>query len=56
MSSIFSATVRLTYRARFHVPSGHDRDDVDAMQNAWRKSVLLQMTLWSHPYVTERDY
>ena len=36
--------------------SGRDRDDVDAMQNAWRKSVLLQVTLWSHPYVIEGDY
>lgn len=29
---------------------------VDAMQEAWRKSVLLQLTLWSHPYVREGDY
>lgn len=36
--------------------SGRSRDDIDAMQNAWRKSVLLQVTLWSHPYVIEGDY
>jgi len=35
---------------------GDDRDAVDAMQNAWRKAVLLQATLWSHPYVKEGDY
>lgn len=35
---------------------GDDRDAVDAMQNAWRKSVLLQVTLWSHPYVIGGDY
>lgn len=35
---------------------GDDRDTVDAMQNAWRKSVLLQATLWSHPYVIAGDY
>ncbi|MEZ4266546.1 MAG: protoglobin domain-containing protein [Myxococcota bacterium] len=35
---------------------GDDRDTVDAMQNAWRKSVLLQVTLWSKPYVIEGDY
>ena len=36
--------------------SGRDREDIDAMHNAWRKSVLLQVTLWSHPYVIEGDY
>jgi hypothetical protein len=35
---------------------GDDRDAVDAMQNAWRKSVLLQVTLWSYPYVIPGDY
>jgi len=32
------------------------RDDVDAMQNAWRKSVLLQVTLWSFPYIAKEDF
>lgn len=36
--------------------SGLGRDEVDAMQNAWRKSVLLQVTLWSRPYVIQGDY
>ncbi len=35
---------------------GTDRDDVDAMQEAWRKSVLLQLTLWAHPYIHEGDF
>lgn len=35
---------------------GVSRDEVDAMQNAWRKAVLLQLTLWAHPYVTPGDY
>jgi hypothetical protein len=35
---------------------GDDRDTVDAMQNAWRKAVLLQVTLWSYPYVLEGDF
>lgn len=35
---------------------GHSREQVDAMQNAWRKAVLLQVTLWSHPYVQGGDY
>lgn len=36
--------------------AGDDRDTVDAMQNAWRKAVLLQVMLWSHPYILEGDY
>lgn len=36
--------------------TGESRDTVDAMQNAWRKSVLLQLTLWSHPYIREGDF
>ncbi len=30
--------------------------EVDAMQNAWRKAVLLQVTLWSYPYIIEGDF
>lgn len=33
-----------------------DRDAVDTMQNAWRKAVLLQVTLWSEPYVLDGDF
>jgi hypothetical protein len=35
---------------------GHSSADVDAMHQAWIKSVLLQVILWSHPYVKEGDY
>ncbi len=35
---------------------GHAREDVDAMQDAWRKSVILQVALWSRPYAKEGDY
>jgi hypothetical protein len=35
---------------------GHSREDVDAMQDAWRKSVILQVALWSRPYVRDEDY
>lgn len=35
---------------------GDSADVVDAMQEAWRKSVLLQVTLWSFPYVLEGDF
>lgn len=30
--------------------------EVDVMHDAWRKSVLLQVTLWSHPYVRPEDF
>jgi hypothetical protein len=35
---------------------GHSRDAVDRMQDAWRKSVLLQAILWSRPYVRDGEY
>lgn len=31
-------------------------DEVEKMYNAWVKSCLLQVTLWSHPYVREGDF
>lgn len=36
--------------------SGEGVDAVDAMHDAWRKSVLLQVTLWSFPYVVDGDF
>ncbi|XVH32854.1 protoglobin domain-containing protein [Haloferacaceae archaeon DSL9] len=30
--------------------------DVDRMYHAWFKSVVLQVALWSYPYVTEGDW
>lgn len=34
----------------------HDAEDVECMHQAWIKSVLLQVCLWSQPYVKEGDY
>jgi hypothetical protein len=31
-------------------------DEVEAMHQAWVKAVLLQVILWSHPYVREGDF
>jgi Protoglobin len=31
-------------------------DEVDAMHQAWVKAVLLQVILWSHPYVRDGDF
>ncbi|MGH9118948.1 MAG: protoglobin domain-containing protein [Acidimicrobiales bacterium] len=35
---------------------GHPPVEVSAMQHAWLKAVLLQVILWSQPYVNEGDY
>lgn len=35
---------------------GHSDDDVERMYAAWLKSCLLQVTLWSHPYVKPGDF
>jgi hypothetical protein len=35
---------------------GHSPEQVERMHQAWLKSVLLQVTLWSHPYVRDGDF
>ena len=35
---------------------GHSATEIDAMHAAWVKSCLLQLTLWSHPYVKDGDF
>ena len=35
---------------------GHPRDVVDKMYNAWFKSVVLQVCIWSRPYAKEGDW
>ena len=34
----------------------HPAEEVDAMYHAWFKSVALQVSLWSYPYVHEGDW
>jgi hypothetical protein len=34
----------------------HDAENVECMHAAWVKSVILQVCLWSQPYVKEGDY
>lgn len=36
--------------------SGRPAADVDAMHEAWRKSVLMQAILWMEPYVPAKDF
>jgi hypothetical protein len=35
---------------------GDPPESVEAMQDAWRKSVLLQVALWARPYCTPGDW
>jgi len=35
---------------------GHDAEEVEKMHQAWFKSVVLQVTLWSQPYIAQDDY
>lgn len=40
----------------FLAKRGHAAEDVEKMYAAWVKSCLLQVTLWSHPYVKGGDF
>jgi hypothetical protein len=40
----------------FLAKQGHSAAEVEAMHAAWVKSCLLQLTLWSHPYVKDGDF
>jgi hypothetical protein len=40
----------------FLAKKGHSPDEVEKMYAAWVKSCLLQVTLWSYPYVRAGDY
>jgi hypothetical protein len=40
----------------FLAKGGATPDQVDAMHQAWVKAVLLQVILWSHPYVRDGDF
>lgn len=40
----------------FLAKKGHNTDEVEKMHQAWFKSVVLQVALWSYPYVKEGDF
>ena len=40
----------------FLAKKGHSAEEVEKMHAAWVKSCLLQVTLWSHPYVKDGDF
>jgi hypothetical protein len=40
----------------FLAKKGHSPEDVEKMHQAWFKSVVMQVALWSAPYVKEGDF
>lgn len=40
----------------FIVEAGVDAVRAERLSEAWAKSLILQVTLWSHPYVREGDW
>lgn len=40
----------------FLAKKGHSPAEVDHMHEAWVKSVILQVTIWSYPYVKDGDF
>ena len=54
---LFALIFPVTFTLRpFLAGKGHAPEAVDAMYNAWLKSCLLQVTLWSYPYVKAGDF
>jgi hypothetical protein len=50
---VFPVTITLK---PFLANKGHTPAQVEAMHAAWVKSCLLQVTLWSYPYVKDGDF
>ena len=54
---LFALVFPITFTLRpFLAKKGHSNEDVEKMYAAWVKSCLLQVTLWSHPYVKDGDF
>lgn len=54
---LFVLVYPITHTLRpFLAAKGHAAEDVDRMHDAWLKSCLLQVTLWSYPYVKAGDF
>ena len=55
--NLFALVFPITTTLRpFLAKQGHSAEDVEKMYAAWVKSCLLQVTLWSHPYVKDGDF
>ncbi len=40
----------------FLAAKGHSSEDVERMHQAWLKAVILQVTLWSRPYIKDGQF
>lgn len=40
----------------FLAKKGHSSEEVEKMYQAWLKSVIMQVILWSYPYVNPGDF
>jgi hypothetical protein len=55
--NLFALIFPVTFTLRpFLASKGHSPEQVDEMHAAWVKSCLLQVTLWSHPYIQDGDF
>lgn len=54
---LFALVFPVTFTLKpFLAKQGHSVEDVEGMYSAWVKSCLLQVTLWSYPYVKAGDF
>lgn len=54
---LFAVIVPVTTTLKpFLEKGGHSAEDVEKMHAAWVKSCILQMTLWSQPYIKDGDF
>lgn len=54
---LFALIFPVTFTLKpFLANKGHAAEVVDKMHAAWLKSCLLQLTLWSYPYVKDGDF
>jgi hypothetical protein len=54
---VLALTYPITYTLRpFLAKKGAPVDEVEAMYQAWLKAVLLQVILWSQPYVRDGEF
>jgi len=54
---LFALVFPVTFTLKpFLAKKGHSAEEVEKMYVAWVKSCLLQVTLWSHPYVKAGDF
>ena len=51
----FSATIVVSMKP-YLACKGHPAEVVDRMYDAWLKAMILQVTLWTQPYIREGDF